>query len=815
MANREYSKGERDELLMSLREAFEECYKNSEHRHLSVGKSSLDLKSDFFRRLDFDSSKKNIEQKFTISRSAMESFFMDKTKLIFSDKNSVKINALIKFYDENIFDSENNQFISKDSGNESSVIDIENKSVSVKTEKVFIQANEIKPKEEVKESLDSKKSPLAQELNTNYKRLIIIPILLFFGYIAFNIYSENKDIELNELKKRNLIENSKIKSTSRSLELTNLINEIHKELKEDYLNDKKRNLSHELISRIVSLSEKFNPYLYLRDNKVIKAPLSRERAELFINLIDLNLDYKTYDKLFQKVNFSHSDFSKLDLSNYNLSNLMTGISGGSDGDVQILITTTKRPNMSYSNFDDTILFNCDLYGDFTGSDFTKALIKETVFRFSKLSNSNFSGNKLAMISFSSDFTNCNFKNSDIQGNFYYTDLRGSVFDGSSISSAQDYNNLNEEKVHLDNIFKYRGYSPTFYDVFLSSDDLIFDYNIEIKKVDDPEANFSKFRVNLFAEEIEERGSESGLIILKTLHKVSKNTSSSNDIVVAALRKKEKKDTILFGVDFDSESEKFDHDYFMTIWKDNPDNFYSYIIRTNDHYRNNPIHFYPGEPYLDHEYEEIDYKLDTLHNFSGKDFHFITNKSLNKQEWYLCEQYKKKSKYNSASFRNCTFNKVHFYSKISNVSFMESTFNEVKFDYSLLYNVNFKKVKGEIYLNESIKFDSLLVDQDFKWLTYSKKTDSIQNQQFLINGELVTLKQFIFQKNIDSLSRFDVGNERLWNSIQKLKFIREVGKRVSVEKKSNSFMLRDSLFVKRYNELKKLSLKNKDRIIPYH
>lgn len=104
MATRKYSSEERDELLSRLREAFEGYYVNSDFKHLSLGKSKEELGSKFFRKLGSDSNKENIELEFTISRSTLEPFFKNDDKDVFSDTNSTKINALINFYSQHVFD---------------------------------------------------------------------------------------------------------------------------------------------------------------------------------------------------------------------------------------------------------------------------------------------------------------------------------------------------------------------------------------------------------------------------------------------------------------------------------------------------------------------------------------------------------------------------------------------------------------------------------------------------------------------------------------------------------------------------------------
>jgi len=77
---------------------------------------------------------------------------------------------------------------------------------------------------------------------------------------------------------------------------SNIMDAIDSELK-DSLN-KKDTLSKQLIGRIIALSTRLSPYRYLTEgDTLISHPLSPERGQLLVNLVESDLDSNTYKKI--------------------------------------------------------------------------------------------------------------------------------------------------------------------------------------------------------------------------------------------------------------------------------------------------------------------------------------------------------------------------------------------------------------------------------------------------------------------------------------------------------------------------------------
>lgn len=281
--------------------------------------------------------------------------------------------------------------------------------------------------------------PPAVEKNPIKWQLILsivfgLAVLFFFGY-GFFIHNKQQDIERKEVEKRQIIENAKNTKASRTPQLVSIYDAINLELKNDYNKDNMRNLSTELIGRIVALSEEMTPYLYVKNNKIIKSKLSPERASLFLNIVNSKLDAITFSLVIGQSDFSYSDLSGVDLSGLDLLQNFYGVNGYYKKELRLLISSIERGNFRYSDFKNSNLSSAILFGDFSYSDFSNVVLKDTNFEWSNLYRSNFEGSKITDTSFRySTMNHSNFENVTMRGTFSgfdYCDLRGVLFDNSS------------------------------------------------------------------------------------------------------------------------------------------------------------------------------------------------------------------------------------------------------------------------------------------------------------------------------------------------------------------------------------------------
>jgi hypothetical protein len=144
---------------------------------------------------------------------------------------------------------------------------------------------------------------------------------------------------------------------------SNVMDAIDEELKKDYKKDTIRNLSPQLIGRIISLSQRLKPYRYLNNNTIIPKPLSPERGHLLINLIESELSDYTYMEIWKRGDFSYSD-----LNSYNL-------------------ISTRRIDIPLDNYGE---FPMDDYGDFPFVSKDKTYLEFINLENANLENVNFS-----------------------------------------------------------------------------------------------------------------------------------------------------------------------------------------------------------------------------------------------------------------------------------------------------------------------------------------------------------------------------------------------------------------------------------------
>ena len=88
--------------------------------------------------------------------------------------------------------------------------------------------------------------------------------------------------------------------------MSNVMDKVDEELTRDWNNDEVRNLSPQLIGRIVALSYSFRPYRFWQDSMLIEKPLSPERGQLLLALVNSDLDSLTYRNIYEKATFGQA-----------------------------------------------------------------------------------------------------------------------------------------------------------------------------------------------------------------------------------------------------------------------------------------------------------------------------------------------------------------------------------------------------------------------------------------------------------------------------------------------------------------------------
>jgi uncharacterized protein YjbI with pentapeptide repeats len=202
--------------------------------------------------------------------------------------------------------------------------------------------------------------------------------------------------------------------------MSNIMDKIDEELKTNGPGN--RGLSDELIGRIVSLSQALMPYRYLENDQLTEFPLSPERGQLLFALINSLLDRETYDKIFERANFSFADLKEANftgayLRRANLSHAYLPDANFKDADLEFVnLSRARLPNAYFENtymhgvqleradLRKSSLINVDLQGsnlykadlshafingDFSEANFEGVVVQDAEIDFALLSNAYF------------------------------------------------------------------------------------------------------------------------------------------------------------------------------------------------------------------------------------------------------------------------------------------------------------------------------------------------------------------------------------------------------------------------------------------
>ena len=191
--------------------------------------------------------------------------------------------------------------------------------------------------------------------------------------------------------------------------MSNIMDKMGEELKNP--NNPKKKLSDALIGRIVSLSQALRPYRYLENDVLIDQPLSPERGQLLISLTNSALHKSTYDKLFEKADFSYAD-----LQNANFDETyMEGI------------------ELSYANLKGATFRNSDLeFANLIGTNLESTEFSETFMNGITLNDANLKNSRLYNIK----MTNASLKNADFRYSEVSGDIRFSIFDNIGLDDIK-------------------------------------------------------------------------------------------------------------------------------------------------------------------------------------------------------------------------------------------------------------------------------------------------------------------------------------------------------------------------------------------
>lgn len=181
---------------------------------------------------------------------------------------------------------------------------------------------------------------------------------------------------------------------------SNVMDAIDEELKTDVGTKGKRDLSPQLTGRIIALSTRLKPYNYMDGDTLIDKPLSPERGQLLVSLIESEIDTTTLTQIFKRGDFSYADLKNAELNG-----------------VYLRYVKLSNSDLSYANLNDAMLENADL---------TESQLKEAILHNANLKAANMTGANLI----NSEIINADMRNITMTN----TNLRGAKLQRSDISA---------------------------------------------------------------------------------------------------------------------------------------------------------------------------------------------------------------------------------------------------------------------------------------------------------------------------------------------------------------------------------------------
>ncbi|MBL7809344.1 MAG: pentapeptide repeat-containing protein [Saprospiraceae bacterium] len=191
----------------------------------------------------------------------------------------------------------------------------------------------------------------------------------------------------------------------------NLLDAMDRELKNDVGKPGVRDLSPQIIGRVVALSKSLRPYRYLESDSLVSRELSPERGQLLVSIVNSQIDQTTLRRIFQFSDFSSADLKGAVLSGEFLSSI-----------------NLSRADLAGATLDETDLSQANLSGaDLSDAIFARANLKDARFRQSTLVRAYLE---------SADLSQANFYGSDLrEASLVGALLKQTHFTGANLSGA--------------------------------------------------------------------------------------------------------------------------------------------------------------------------------------------------------------------------------------------------------------------------------------------------------------------------------------------------------------------------------------------
>ncbi len=258
----------------------------------------------------------------------------------------------------------------------------------------------------------------------NFRRWILIvfqSLLVGFGGLlgTLLLYNQNKLlIQQNQLLNQQnvrLDQQTYLQEAERRSSLVFLMGDIldgiNEELKEDVGVKGVRDISPQLVGRVIALSNSLRPYRYLGSDSLVGRELSPERGYLLLAIVSSEIDKSSLQRIYKSADFSFADLKKAVLSGEFLAG--TNLSGADLSGALLDETDLRGANLSEAEMQNAILVRSNL--------------NESRLRNTRLTNAYLESARLVR---------ANLSGADLRhANLALADLQGAHFTGANLSGA--------------------------------------------------------------------------------------------------------------------------------------------------------------------------------------------------------------------------------------------------------------------------------------------------------------------------------------------------------------------------------------------
>lgn len=269
----------------------------------------------------------------------------------------------------------------------------------------------------------------------------ILAVLIPICFLATQTYILAKQNNKLDYQNKRIEQQTFLQEAERRSSLVFLFNNVLDKIDEELKTQKGESdtLSNLLIGRIVSLSRALRPYQYLEGDNIIETPISPERGQLLVSLVETNLDTNTIVKIFKKADFTHADLKGANLGNAKLfgvdlrfSDLShANLSGADLGFAKLQEANLNRANLRGADLFGAILYKANLKeaslerANLWTVILTGAILKDANLKYARLSEA---------LLMKADLRGSDLAESDLrQAKLAYANLKGVDFSEADIN----------------------------------------------------------------------------------------------------------------------------------------------------------------------------------------------------------------------------------------------------------------------------------------------------------------------------------------------------------------------------------------------